>query len=191
VKAIEAMRQAISQAEFGAWVGISEARVSQLMAEGVLTRGETGHEWLIAYCERMRDIAAGRASSETGGLDLVQERAALAREQRIGVAFKNGIARGEYIPVVLMTQVLATASQTVSEHNEQLPGTLRKVSPEWPEAARDAVMGTLSDMRNAWVRTIASAIAELMRGPAAGANADVVEDLDDVDHNSADDAFTA
>ena len=35
MKAIEAMRQAISQAEFGAWVGISEARVSQLMAEGV------------------------------------------------------------------------------------------------------------------------------------------------------------
>ena len=79
MKAVEVMRQAISQAEFGAWVGISEARVGQVMADGVLTRGESGHEWLIGYCERMRAIAAGRASSETGGLDLVQERAALAR----------------------------------------------------------------------------------------------------------------
>ena len=154
------MRQAISQAEFGAWVGISEARVSQLMAEGVLTRGESGHEWLMAYCERMRDIAAGRASSETGGLDLVQERAALAGEQRIGVAIKNAVSRGEFAPIVLLTLVLALASQAVSERFEQLPGTLRKVSPEWPDAARDAIMTTLADARNEWVRITYQLVTE-------------------------------
>lgn len=127
------MRQAISQAEFGAWVGVSEARVSQFMAEGVLTRGESGHEWLIAYCERMRDMAAGRASSELGGLDLVQERAALAREQRLGIAIKNAVARGEYAPISLLAEVLATASQSVSERFEQLPGLLRKGCPELPD----------------------------------------------------------
>lgn len=160
MKAIEAMRQAISQAEFGAWVGISEARVSQLMAEGVLTRGETGHEWLIAYCERMRDIAAGRASSETGGLDLVQERAALAREQRLGIAIKNAVARGEYAPITLLAEVLATASQAVSERFEQLPGLLRKVCPELPDTARDKLMSAFADARNQWVRLTSRLVAK-------------------------------
>lgn len=159
------MRQSISQAEFGAWVGISEARVSQLVAEGVLTRGESGHEWLIAYCERMRDIAAGRTSSETGGLDLVQERAALAREQRLGIAIKNAVARGEYAPISLLAEVLATASQSVSERFEQLPGLLRKVCPELPDAARDQVMSAIADARNQWVRATARLVAEAVTPP--------------------------
>jgi len=165
VKAVEAMRQAISQAEFGAWVGISEARVSQLMAEGVLTRGETGHEWLMAYCERMRDIAAGRASSETGGLDLVQERAALAREQRLGIAIKNAVARGEYAPISLLAEVLATASQSVSERFEQLPGLMRKVCPELPDAARDKLMSAIADARNQWVRATSRLVTEAIEQP--------------------------
>ena len=165
MKAVEAMRQAISQAEFGAWVGISEARVSQLMAEGVLTRGETGHEWLMAYCERMRDIAAGRASSETGGLDLVQERAALAREQRLGIAIKNAVARGEYAPISLLAEVLATASQSVSERFEQLPGLMRKVCPELPDAARDKLMSAIADARNQWVRATSRLVTEAIEQP--------------------------
>lgn len=165
MKAVEVMRQAISQAEFGAWVGISEARVSQLMAEGVLTRGESGHEWLMAYCERMRDIAAGRASSETGGLDLVQERAALAREQRMGIAIKNAVARGEYAPITLLAEVLATASQSVSERFEQLPGLLRKVCPELPDTARDKLMSAIADARNQWVRGTARLVSEAVSPP--------------------------
>ena len=165
MKAVEAMRQAISQAEFGAWVGISEARVSQLMAEGVLTRGESGHEWLMAYCERMRDIAAGRASSETGGLDLVQERAALAREQRLGIAIKNAVARGEYAPITLLAEVLATASQSVSERFEQLPGLMRKVCPELPDAARDKLMSAIADARNQWVRATSRLVTEAIEQP--------------------------
>ncbi|MGJ7555068.1 hypothetical protein ACSFBI_13785 [Variovorax sp. RB3P1] len=159
------MRQAISQAEFGAWVGVSEARVSQLMAEGVLTRGESGHEWLIAYCERMRDMAAGRASSELGGLDLVQERAALAREQRLGIAIKNAVARGEFAPISLLAEVLATASQSVSERFEQLPGLLRKVCPELPDTARDKLMSAIADARNQWVRATARLVSEAVSPP--------------------------
>ncbi|CAA2107124.1 hypothetical protein [Variovorax paradoxus] len=159
------MRQAISQAEFGAWVGVSEARVSQLMAEGVLTRGESGHEWLIAYCERMRDMAAGRASSELGGLDLVQERAALAREQRLGIAIKNAVARGEYAPISLLAEVLATASQSVSERFEQLPGLLRKVCPELQDTARDKLMSAIADARNQWVRATARLVSEAVSPP--------------------------
>ena len=82
MKVIPLLEQAIAQAEFAQMIGVSEARVSQLLSEGVLARGETALEWNVAYCERLRDQAAGRLGAEVGGLDLVQERAALAREQR-------------------------------------------------------------------------------------------------------------
>ena len=79
MKVVPLLDQPISQAEFAALIGVSEARVSQLFTEGMLTRGGTAHEQLLAYCERLRDQAAGRMGSDAGGLDLVQERAALAR----------------------------------------------------------------------------------------------------------------
>lgn len=107
------MRQAISQAEFGAWVGISEARVSQLMAEGVLTRGE-------------------------------------------------------YAPITLLAEVLATASQSVSERFEQLPGLLRKVCPELPDTARDKLMSAIADARNQWVRATARLVTEAIVQPEEG-----------------------
>jgi hypothetical protein len=47
---------------------------------------------LLAYCARLREMAAGR-QSDAGGLDLIQERAALAREQRIGHEIKNAVSR--------------------------------------------------------------------------------------------------
>ena len=85
MKVLPMLDQQVSQAEFAAMIGVSEARASQLVSEGVIVRGETAHEWLVAYCERLRDQAAGRLGEGAGGLDLVQERAALAREQRIGI----------------------------------------------------------------------------------------------------------
>lgn len=165
MKAIDVLDQVISQAEFAAIIGVSEARVSQLVSEGVISRGDTAHEWIMAYCERLRDVAAGRASSEEGGLDLVQERAALAREQRYGIAIRNSVARGEFAPIALLAQVLATASQSVSERFEQLPGVLKKACPSMPEAARDAVMESIASARNEWVRATEMLVAQAIATP--------------------------
>jgi phage terminase Nu1 subunit (DNA packaging protein) len=159
VKAGDALDQSISQAEFASIIGVSEARVSQLVADGVIVRGDTAQEWILAYCERLRDMAAGRAS-EAGGLDLVQERAALAREQRIGVMIKNAVARGEFAPITLLAEVLASASQSVSERFEQLPGALKKACPDLPEAARDAVMAIIAEARNEWVRATEALVVQ-------------------------------
>lgn len=165
MKALSSLMQPISQAEFAEIVGVSEARVSQLVAERVLMRGDTAHEWLMAYCERMRDIAAGRASMEAGGLDLVQERAALAREQRLGIAIKNATARGEYAPISMLAEVLATASQAVSERFEQLPGMLRKVCPDLPDTVRDKLMSAIADARNEWVRATRQLVVTAVTEP--------------------------
>ena len=94
--------------------------------------------------------------SEIGGLDLVQERAALARSQRLGIEIKNALARNEFAPVSVLSEVLATVSQAVVERFDQLPGVLEKSCPDLPSAARVQVMAALSSARNEWARATES-----------------------------------
>lgn len=150
----ELLDRPITQAEFAGLIGVSEAKVSQLRADGVIAPGQTAAEWLLAYCSRLREVAAGRAGS--GDLDLVQERAALAREQRLSVAIKNAVARREYAPVGVLAQTLAAASASVAALMEQLPGRLRRVAPNIDDDARRAIDDTLADARNEWVAATAA-----------------------------------
>lgn len=150
----------ISQAEFAQIVGISEARVSTLISEGVLVKGDSAHSWLLGYCERLRDMAAGRAS--VGGLDLVQERAALARSQREAQELKNAVARGEFAPIGLLADVLGEASSAVVDRMDQVEGDLRKACPDLPEDARVVVLRTLANARNEWIRSTAKLISDKM-----------------------------
>lgn len=160
MKIIPVLDQQVSQAEFAQMIGVSEARASQLVSEGVIVRGDTAHEWLVAYCERLRDQAAGRLGEGTGGLDLVQERAALAREQRIGQAIKNGVARKEFGPVGLLADVLGTASSAVVDRFDHLEGVLAKSCPDLPEEAKTAVLTVIADARNEWIRSTAKLVDE-------------------------------
>lgn len=154
----DSLQVQVSQEEFGGLVGISQQKVSQLVNDGVLARNATALQWLQSYCDRLREMAAGRGS-EAGGLDLVQERAALAREQRIGQAIKNGVARGEYAPISALAEVLAVASQSVAERFEGLPALLRTVCPDLPDAARLAIETAIADARNEWMHATASLTA--------------------------------
>ncbi|TCP06576.1 terminase small subunit [Caldimonas thermodepolymerans] len=149
------LAQPITQAEFAQLVGISEAKVSQLVSEGVLVRGESGQAWLHAYCGRLREMAAGRMS-ESGGLDLVQERARLAREQADAVAMKNKIMRKEYAPVSLLSEVLASASQALAAKLEALPMQLKRASRNL--SADDIAMleREVARARNEWVEATSS-----------------------------------
>ena len=150
----------ISQAEFAQIVGISEARVSTLISEGVLVKGDSAHSWLLGYCERLRDMAAGRAS--VGGLDLVQERAALARSLREAQELKNAVARGEFAPIGLLADVLGEASSAVVDRMDQIEGQLRKACPDLPEDARQVILRMMADARNEWIRSTAKLISDKM-----------------------------
>ncbi len=152
MKVVPVLQQPIAQAEFAELVGVSEARVSQLISEGVIARGDTAHGWLLGYCERLRDQAAGRMG-ETMGLDLVQERAALAREQREGQAIKNAVARKEYAPVGLLADVLGMAASAVVDRFDQLEGQLRKACPDLPDDAKTTVQSVIAAARNEWIRS--------------------------------------
>ena len=151
---LSALGAIVLQSEFAQMIGVSEARVSQMVSDGVIEKGATAHAWLLAYCERLRDQAAGRFG-ESGGLDLVQERAALAREQRIGQAIKNGVARKEFGPVGLLADVLGMASSAVVDRFDHLDGVLAKSCPNMPDEAKTAVLTVIADARNEWIKSTA------------------------------------
>lgn len=135
----------------GSMVGVSQQAVSALMREGKIPAQGTVGDLLLAYCERMRAVAAARASEE-GGVDLVQERALLAREQRIGQAHKNAVARGEYAPIGVLADVLAEASSAVVDRFDQLDGMISKACPDLPDEVRTLLQKLIASARNEWIR---------------------------------------
>jgi phage terminase Nu1 subunit (DNA packaging protein) len=134
-------------------VGVSKQAISAMVQEGKLPACETMGQMISAYCERLRDQAAGRLGDEAGGLDLVQERAALAREQRIAQKMKNDVASGEYAPIGLLSDVLGVASSAVVDRFDQLEGTLRKSCPGIDDEVMTVVMRVVASARNEWIRS--------------------------------------
>ena len=129
------------------------------MAEGKLPSAGTLRELLLAYCQRLRAQAAGRMGENTT-LDLVQERAALAREQREGQAIKNAVARREYAPIGLLSDVLGMASSAVVDRFDQLEGAMRKACPDLPDEAKTTVQQVIASARNEWIRSTSTLVAD-------------------------------
>ena len=140
-------------------VGVTQPTISGLMAEGKLPSAGTLRELLLAYCARLRDQAAGRMGENTT-LDLVQERAALAREQREGQAIKNAVARREYAPIGLLSDVLALASSAVVDRFDQLEGAMRKACPDLPDEAKTTVQQVIASARNEWIRSTSTLVTD-------------------------------
>ena len=173
--------QQATQAAFGELVGIAQPSVSALMAEGKLPSAGTLRELLLAYCQRLRAQAAGRMGENTT-LDLVQERAALAREQREGQAIKNAVARREYAPIGLLADVLGRAGGAVVDRFDQLEGALKNACPDLPDEAKTTVLRVIAAARNEWVRETAQLVAESLDEMLAvdEGESDVLDALEDV-----------
>lgn len=118
----------MSQAAFAEIVGISQQAVSDLARRGVLKSDAAGAEWLLAYCEKLREEAAGRSGS------LAEARAALDNARREEVEMRNAAKRRELVPVAVIEQVLAKVGR-------QLAGILEGLAPairlRWPEVTAD------------------------------------------------------
>lgn len=150
-----------TQAQFAALVGIAQPNVSTMLSSGKLPADAPLGEMLLAYCARLREQAAGRMGESTG-LDLVQERAALARAQREGQDIKNAIARREYAPIGLLADVLGMASSAVVDRFDQLEGQLRKACPDLPDEARTTVQTVIAAARNEWIRGTCSLVSDAL-----------------------------
>lgn len=138
-------------------VGVTQPTISILQSDGKLPSSGTLGELLLAYCARLRDQAAGRMGENTT-LDLVQERAALAREQREGQAIKNAVARREYAPIGLLADVLGMAASAVVDRFDQLEGQLRKACPDLPDEAKVTLQTVIASARNEWIRSTEHAV---------------------------------
>ncbi len=150
---------AFSQTILAGLVGVTQPAISAMVTDGKIPADGTLGEVLQAYCQRLRDQAAGRLG-ESMGLDLVQERAALAREQREGQAIKNAVARKEFAPVGLLADVLGMASSAVVDRFDQLEGSLRKACPDLPDEAKTTVQQVIAAARNEWIRSTERLVTE-------------------------------
>lgn len=175
------MTQTVTQQDFAVMIGVSEARVSQMVSEGLIAPGQTCLDWLQAYTFRLREQAAGRMGDEVGGLDLVQERAALARSQRISQDLKNDIARGEYAPIGLLADVLGMASSAVVDRFEQLEGALRKACPTLADDAKATVMQVIASARNEWIRSTTKLVSDAVDAMASEDDDAPQPGVDDLD----------
>ena len=120
----QVLNKAMTQQAFADLVGISQPAVSDLQTRGVILGGQSVAVWLHSYCEHLREVAAGRTSS--GDLDLVQERARLAKEQADRAAMVNARMRKELAPVGFMTLVLAKTGQQIAAILDGIPGVCRR-----------------------------------------------------------------
>ena len=156
---LAAMARPGTQKDFAALVGISQAAASNWAAAGLLVPGETLGAWLLAYCDRLRQQAEQRLGD--GLLDLVQERAALARAQRIGYEMRNEQAKAEYAPTQLLREVLAVARDGMAANIDQLPARLAAAVPDLPPSVCAVVLAVVQSARSSWV----GGTADLMPAP--------------------------
>lgn len=154
------MNAPVVQAEVAKVVGVTKQAISAMIQEGKLPDCKTTGELISAYCERLRDQAAGRLGGVPGGLDLVQERAALAREQRIAQKMKNDVANGVYAPIGLLSDVLGFASSAVVGHLDQLEGLLRKSCPGIDEEIMTVILRVIANARNEWIRSTCKIVTD-------------------------------
>ncbi len=114
------LNKPITQEQFGELVGVSGPAISKQVSAGVLERGATLKVWLIAYCDNLRRRAAGHIAAGNG-LDLVQERAALANVQRQQTELKNAEIRGELVRARDVRREIYIASRQIRNTMLTLP----------------------------------------------------------------------
>jgi phage terminase Nu1 subunit (DNA packaging protein) len=136
----------MTQAAFGALVGVSQQAIGNLVGREILDKNMDGHQLLQAYCSHLREQAAGRAGN--GGLDLADERAGLAKAQRERIEMQNAVTRGELAPVVLIEEVLSKAGSKIAGILEAIPGAVKRRVPSLSADEIKSIAGEIARVRN-------------------------------------------
>ena len=103
-------------------VGMAESNLSTMKARQIWADSMTLAEAAHAIVKHLGKRAAGLVSEE--GLDLVQERAALAREQRIQTEMKNAELRGELVRAEEIRRALFTVARSARNGLLTIPDRL-------------------------------------------------------------------
>ena len=135
-----------TQRAFAGLIGVSEMTVSDLKRRGVIAEGQALGEWLHKYCAHIREIAAGRAAN--GEIDLVTERAFLAKSQRERIDMQNAVTRQEFGPIDALEQGLSDCMARVASKLETIPGKLKLANDKLTADDLDQVAAVLAEVRN-------------------------------------------
>jgi phage terminase Nu1 subunit (DNA packaging protein) len=125
---------------------LTQQTVCDLLPKIGMTVEDSLSDIRIAYIRRIREQAAGRTSS--GPLDLVNERARLAKEQADRLEMQNAVTRREMAPVVVIEHVLARAGVKVAGILDSIPGMIRRRSKSVSSDDLDAIADEIIRARN-------------------------------------------
>lgn len=138
----------VTQTAFGKLIGVSQQAVSDMIARGVIDRGECVGVWLLKVFANQREVSAGRQGDGDGELDLVAERARLASEQADKVAMQNAVTRQELAPVHVIEDVLTKAGAKVAGILEAIPGAIRRRVPGLKATEMELIQREIAKARN-------------------------------------------
>jgi phage terminase Nu1 subunit (DNA packaging protein) len=140
-----------SQSDLADQFGISRQAVSDLVRRGVLPDAPPGgyevQTCLRLYIEHLREVAAGRASDAEDALDLVEQRARLAKEQADKQAMENAVRRGELVPRSDFVKTMQTAFVHCRAKLLSLPSKLAPLMAriETPLEAQDRLTAAINE----------------------------------------------
>jgi phage terminase Nu1 subunit (DNA packaging protein) len=135
-----------TQQGFGDVIGVGQSAVSEMISQEILSADGNLGTWIAEYCTHIRGVAAGRTAK--GDIDLVTERALLAREQRMRIEMQNAVTRRELAPVVMIEEVLAKAGSRVAGILDAIPGMVKRRLPALTSDAIDLIRGEVAKARN-------------------------------------------
>lgn len=109
-----------TQASFGGLVGIARQGVGDLVTRGILKDGGTYRDWLLTYCARLREHAAGRATNKPA--EAIEAELA-AEKLRLTTAQANKTeheAEKERLQVEVLSKSLIPSEEVEKEWTEVL-----------------------------------------------------------------------
>ncbi|KAA0572223.1 hypothetical protein FZ983_32145 [Azospirillum sp. B21] len=121
-----------NQAEVAEHLDITDRTVRDLKKRGIFNADARSQMDLdacrVAYIRHLRERAAGRASddAEAEGLDLVAEKARLAKEQADNYAMRNAEKRGELVPIADYTAAVVSVIEMVKAKLNRIPAKVAK-----------------------------------------------------------------
>ena len=123
----------MTEVEFAKLVGVNQSVVSRLLSRGTLTRGAGWRTWVQELHRHTAEVAAGRRGE--GLLDLVQERAQLAKVQAEKTEFELKKLRSEFFPKNLIINFMTLRFAIVRGRLLGLPSRIKSILPELPVSA--------------------------------------------------------
>jgi terminase small subunit / prophage DNA-packing protein len=138
------LTQPCTQEDFARLVGISQPAVSDLMARGLLGRGQSAQTWLHAYTAQLREQAAGRGADGELAMRRAQESA--TRNELLQIKLKK--AREEYAEVALLELVLASVGKRMSSLLEPLPSRIKMLVPSLTAEDLKQIDAVITEARN-------------------------------------------